>query len=571
MALTNQQIKELNIAQTRITGGTGTETDVKNVDYAKANLGFAPAVNAPAPPAGIAPSEVKIPTGEAPSQATPEATKQATFINDQGNKVVVDIADKTRQESLKNQGFSLMGSDDKPVTEPLPEKKPLAEQERFTPEGTDQLTGQEAGEGIQSLLESGRVFNETDAQNYAFSINNDNWQQFVGGIGGERNKAYIGPGEWSRLQKTYTPYQIEQATTRTSFGAIQWREGVVIGDIPREDPGETMNKEVDLISNLIGDAKDSADIYTKDSAKGGDFNSSLLGIDTGQSSEDIYTELYNTPEMLNAQKEVGEIKSELDEFDQQLEELRNDIRSEVEGEASDSYITAKATIRGQDILKQRRQKQRDYDTALGNYNNLKENASMLLQFRIHDSETRYNRMFAEIQFLAQRQDVGFDKDLAMTNVALRIPEGKSVTLPNGTVVNGLAEDDNLNVVQFTDADRNTYVIGIDKNTGQQVYKQLLGQSPSPAGGSAYIDRTPYQTLLGETTAQQSLDWMENWNQRMEAGEIGTGRTEDGKSFYFDKKAYETAREEELSGDRWWNPKTYGTQVKIEDYFISYTE
>lgn len=503
--------------------------------------------------------------GQAPSP------QQATFINNQGKKVVVDVADKARQQSLESQGYSLMGADDKPVGGTSPEQKPISEQNRFTDQGIDQLTGKEAGEGIQQLVEGGQIFNETDAKNYAFSISDPNWHQYVGATGGQRNPLYIGSTQWKSLQNVYTPYQLEQSTQRTSYGAIMWRDGVNINDIPREPASDTINNEVDLLSGLIGDAKGLADLTLKDSEKTKEGDYSKLGLPMGESSVDLYNSLYNTPEMMDAQTEVNDLKAELDEFDQQLDELRNDIRKEVEGEASESYITAKTTIRGEDILKQRRQKQREYETSLGNYNALKENAGTLLELTMHDNEMRYNRMFSELQFISQRQDSQFNKDMAMTEVALRIPEGRSITLPNGTEVNGLAENDNLNVVQFTDADRNNYVIGIDKATGQQVYKTFIGQSPSPAGAAGYIDRTPWQTLLGETTAKQSLEWMTNWNERVESGEIGTETTEDGKAYYFDKKLYDEKRKEETDADRWWKPTTYGTQVKPEDYFISYIE
>lgn len=56
-------------------------------------------------------------------------------------------------------------------------------------------------------------------------------------VSGARNSPlYIGPTNFSTIQKQYTPYQIEQATTRDSSGNIFWKQGVNISDIPASAP-----------------------------------------------------------------------------------------------------------------------------------------------------------------------------------------------------------------------------------------------------------------------------------------------------------------------------------------------
>jgi len=47
---------------------------------------------------------------------------------------------------------------------------------------------------------------------------------------------YIGATNFAELQKKYTPYQIEQSTTRNSTGDIFWKSGVNIADIPTAAP-----------------------------------------------------------------------------------------------------------------------------------------------------------------------------------------------------------------------------------------------------------------------------------------------------------------------------------------------
>jgi len=47
---------------------------------------------------------------------------------------------------------------------------------------------------------------------------------------------YIGATNFAELQKKYTPYQIEQSTTRNATGDIFWKQGVNIADIPTAAP-----------------------------------------------------------------------------------------------------------------------------------------------------------------------------------------------------------------------------------------------------------------------------------------------------------------------------------------------
>jgi hypothetical protein len=136
----------------------------------------------------------------------------------------------------------------------------------------------------------------------------------------------------------------------------------------------------------------------------------------------------------------------------------------------------------------KRSTQRDYDTALANYNGLRENANNLLQVRLKDSDNRYNRLFSMLQLQIQQEGTAFNQELALNQMALQIPEGRSMTIA-GTTVTGLKENDNLNVVQFTEADGSTYVIGVDKKTGQQSYKTYIGKAKVSGSGSGIGNET----------------------------------------------------------------------------------
>ena len=164
-------------------------------------------------------------------------------------------------------------------------------------------------------------------------------------------------------KNTYTPYQLQQATIRTKDG-IYWKEGVNIGDLPRVDPNQRINDDAKKLADIVSGAKSEADKFTSDAAKSEreanllsspeliqDNLMAQLNSQYGGNAEQIYKELFNSPEMKEAQSEVNSLKSKLDEYDQQLEELKDDIRAEVEGEATDSYISALAAVRGDKILR----------------------------------------------------------------------------------------------------------------------------------------------------------------------------------------------------------------------------
>lgn len=466
------------------------------------------------------------------------AIQNATLINSAGQKVVVESGSQSAKDYF-SKGYQLMNNSGKynptaaptvanavkpdnvapaasggspapsgnnnQSSNPVAPVSPATPTNNANPAATGSPTTQTSGKTgqptdfsarpeIAALLASGKSFTEEDAKNYAFAKGDTNYQQYIGGVGGSTNPNYIGATNWTKLQKTYTPYQLSQATTRTPSG-IYWKEGVNIGDIPSVDPNVSINADAKKIADIVSSAKDEAKDYSmpdktgdkedKISSDADSNENSLLKMlqdSYGSSAENLYNELFNTPEMKSAQADVTKYKTEIDEYDQQLDELKDDIRAEVEGEASESYISALATVRGDKILKLKRAAQRDYDTALANYNGLKENATNLLSVKTTDANNRYTRLFSMLQLQIQEQGTEFNQELALNQLALQIPEGRSMTI-NGNTVTGLKEDDNLNVVQFTDASGKTYVVGVDKKTGQEKYKTYIGTAKVSGSGT----------------------------------------------------------------------------------------
>lgn len=366
------------------------------------------------------------------------------------------------------------------------------------------------------------------------------------------NPLYIGATNWAALQKKYTPYQLEQATIRTKDG-IFWNENVNIGEIPPANPQDQINADTKTIANLITDAKAGADkttvksdkpVIADDAATNEDTLMDMLSGQYGnQSAEAIYNELYNSPEMKSAQADVIEYQRKNDEYDQQIEDLKDDIRTEVEGEAPESYITALATVRGDKILKAKRANQIDLTAAQSTLTNLKENASNLLQVRTKDNDTRYNNLFQMLQLQIQQEGTAFNQEIALANVAMSLPENRSITI-NGVTYKGLKENDNLNVIQFTDKSGKTYVIGVDKKTGAEQYRQYIGTSST--GGSS----TSPVTELANWNATRELANNKLYAEAIDKGEIDIAYDEKGNSFYYDKPAYDAAYKEATTGFGW---------------------
>ena len=364
---------------------------------------------------------------------------------------------------------------------------------------------------------------------------------------------YIGATNWASLQKKYTPYQLQQATIRTKDG-IFWNPNVNIGSIPASDPSTQINKDTKTIANIVSDAKATADktsiksdkpVMADDAATNEQTVMDMLAGQYGnQSAEAIYKELYNSPEMKAAQADVIKYKAKNDEYDQQIEDLKEDIRTEVEGEAPESYITALATVRGDKILKAKRANQIDLDSANSTLTNLKENATNLLNVRTKDNDSRYNQMFQMLQLQIQQEGTAFNQEIALANMAMNLPENRSITI-NGVTYKGLKENDNLNVIQFTDSSGKTYVIGVDKTTGAQKYKQYIGTS-STGGGSAL---TPVQELANYN-ATRELASTKQYAEALDQGLIDIAYDEKGNSFYYDKPAYDEAYKNATTGFLW---------------------
>ena len=152
----------------------------------------------------------------------------------------------------------------------------------------------------------------------------------------------------------------------------------------------------------------------------------------------------------------------------------------------------------------------------------------------------------------QQEGTQFNQQMALLSAAQQMPKGRSITLPDGSVITGMDESSNLNVVQFTDANRKVYVIGVDKATGKEIYRTAIGTAPSSGGSTPEFS---YEKALREYNAQQGLEYQQEIDAKLKSGDAAIGYDDKNNAFYYDPKAlksYNDGREfltKEKKGDR----------------------
>jgi len=344
-----------------------------------------------------------------------------------------------------------------------------------------------------------------------------------------------------------------------------------------------VNEDADTITNIVDEAKSEADKTLADEEKdkgedeerdsdfpelpgdekNEDIMSKLQNL-YGTTAEEMYNDLFNTEEIQNLETKVNEKKKKMDEYDQQMENLKRDIRKEVEGEASDSYISALASVRGRKILKQKRNAQRDLNFYSSQLQNQKQQASEILDVRIQDQNNRYNRMFSMLQLQLQQQGQQFDRQMALANMGMNLPQGREVEVA-GMKVKGLKENDDISVKEITYPNGDVYVKGYDRKNGEVLYNTYMGKEKVPSGGGGGVDKEDtWQFQFEEYKAKQGFESMKDFQERKESGEIQTIQKDD-KVYYYDNKKYQDAVEKEKSektwGDIWFN------KPKKEEFII----
>lgn len=358
----------------------------------------------------------------------------------------------------------------------------------------------------------------------------------------------------------------------------------------RIDPAASINDEAQKTYDLLNQAGEEADSNIRGSEKEKSIEDeirNILGLnESGQTEEttvktsdgaiidlkqdksalDMYNELMKSDSIMSLQSRAGDIQEKLDKLDASEVALRNDIRKEVEGEAPQSYIDAKVAERMKDIYPQKLALQAELRNVVGQLQGEKENAANILQYTMQDENMRYNRLFQYLQFETQQSQNAFSNKLQLFNALKDLPSNRSITV-GGVEYKGINEDANLNVVQFTDANNNITVAGIDKATGEIKYSQVIGKAKSGSSGSGAISLTKQYS---EMVAGQNIDNL----QKIQSGEYATMATKQGTIIYdkssydSDLEKYNTAKKDKTGAFGDWWPFNEPDAPSVTDYIVS---
>jgi LysM repeat protein len=311
--------------------------------------------------------------------------------------------------------------------------------------------------------------------------------------------------------------------------------------VPTEEPApdfnplDTINDIAQQTSNMIDEAKSQADSSINAETRQSEFEAALAEIMADTSDIDLndtsslvssdgqnvalsdsslvqqYQALIDTPRIQGYQDELLSVQTELAEIEAAELAMVNDLRAEVEGEASESYIQALASKRMQDIYPRKLSLQRQQAALEGALSGEKENAANIMQYYAQDEQRQYDRMWDKVNFLsdqfASEQDMAqaaFDNDISILNAIKTLPDDRSVTIA-GNTYQGIASTEDLKVVQVTRPNGDVVVMGIDSNTGTVKYEENLGPSrvSSGSGGKA----PSAASILKELKAELELDYL----------------------------------------------------------------
>jgi len=243
-------------------------------------------------------------------------------------------------------------------------------------------------------------------------------------------------------------------------------------------------------ANIITKATDGADPLVSSQTRIQELEDAILGIATGSSTNiydssnlrtsdgitfdvggsgmtQMYMEIMSNPRIQGYQDDLLGIETQLGEIEKIELQMVNDIRKEVEGEASESYIMALAAKRMQDIYPMKLGLQRQQVALQNAISDEKTNAANIMQYYAMDEQNRYNRMWdalnllkAEEAAIGAGEQQGFENEIKLLNILKDIPTDRSVEI-GGYTYSGMAENSNINDIQKIAPNGHQIIMGID--------------------------------------------------------------------------------------------------------------
>jgi hypothetical protein len=328
-----------------------------------------------------------------------------------------------------------------------------------------------------------------------------------------------------------------------------------------------INAHMTFTGELISGAQLKADEYRiaqlSTEARVSDLEQAIAGVMSTPlpSALNLYQKyIAQNPKLNELNSQAIELNKEIKKIDVETLYLRDEITDLVDGEAHQGYIDALASQKASELYKKKSMLLLEMDTVTSQLQYEQNISEKMIEFETQDSQTKYNQMLQLMNFgldMAKFQNqmsreglqdqlsiANFNMDVADFNsdqaqqlldnqmkvaqwkqniindnkaeaqqmvenemklqeFLFDIPEGQIVTLSSGVYV-GMGSDRDVSVNQLIEPDGDTWVIGYDKNTGEEIYRTLIGSTtPKYAGQTGQDD--PLNQLIYKQTLSDIQD------------------------------------------------------------------
>lgn len=329
---------------------------------------------------------------------------------------------------------------------------------------------------------------------------------------------------------------------------------------------DAINEQMQFTNQVIEKAHIQAEDYTAAQANSmsiiRDLESKIQDImmTPPTSAAEKYKEaILENPELNALSDQAADLEGEIKKIDVETLYLEDEIRDLVQGEAHQGYIDALASEKASDLYKKKSMLLIELDTVTSKLQYEMDVQQEMMKYELQDEQTQYGRMIDLLNFgldtakfehqmardgiqdqlaianynlnvdqfnVSQAQNL-FSNQLQVANYKMNlrqqntaeaqqmlqnemqiqeflhtVPKGQVVTLSTGVYV-GMGSDANISVIEHIEPDGSTWVLGMDKNTGEKLYKQYIGQTAGEEGGGALSD--PLNTAVYQQTYQDIQD------------------------------------------------------------------
>lgn len=169
--------------------------------------------------------------------------------------------------------------------------------------------------------------------------------------GARANPLYLGPTNFSTIQKQYTPYQIEQATTRDASGNIFWKQGVDINKVPTTAPAAPFKAPVVAPTPTAGNLPASSTSADANVTKSGS-PMDAFAVAQSQASQAYLTGIQSTIDGLLAKQQEMQTAAKA-EAEGEMNSLKGRLKSIMNGsnQAQSALDSSRALFKVEESIK----------------------------------------------------------------------------------------------------------------------------------------------------------------------------------------------------------------------------